>query len=162
MRAWALSHPGEDWRVPRDQVDDAVAQAFARFEVGLMRPDAAFWRDEITRWQRLYGDDLVVPFDTNSARQMAPAFDRWRTAVATGAHTHDGDPVVSAHVKAMHTAHPRGAAPGSDGRLPVVPVKGDDRAKIDGGLADILAYHAAMTMADAAAEVRPGPVAASW
>ena len=75
MRAWAAAHPGEDWRVPRDQVDAAVTQAFERFDVGLMRPDAAFWRDEITRWQRLYGDDVVVPFDTNSARQMAPAFD---------------------------------------------------------------------------------------
>ena len=162
MRAWALAHPGEDWRVPRDQVDEAVAQAFARFDVGLMRPDAAFWRDEITRWQRLYGEAVVVPFDTNSHRQMAPAFDRWRTAVATGAHTHDGDPVVSEHVRAMHTAHPRGAVRGDDGRLPVVPVKGDDRAKIDGGLADILAYHAAMTMAAELAPARSGPPAASW
>ena len=96
----------------RDEVAAAVAEAFARFDVGLMRCDAAFWRDEITRWQRLYGDDVVVPFDTNSHRQMAPAFDRWRTAVATGTHTHDGDPVVSDHVRAMHTAHPRGAARG--------------------------------------------------
>ncbi len=25
MRAWAAAHPGEDWKVPRDEVDDAVA-----------------------------------------------------------------------------------------------------------------------------------------
>jgi hypothetical protein len=146
MAAWANAHPGEDWRVPRDLVDAAVAEAFALFIVGRMLPDAAFWRDEITRWQRLYGDDVVIPFDTNSARKMAPAFDRWRTAVGNGQAPHDGDPTVTAHVLAMHMAHPRGAQVGDDGRIPLVPVKGDDKRKIDGGLADILAYEAAMTM----------------
>ena len=163
MRTWAAAHPGEDWRVPRAEVEAAVAEAFARFDVGLMRPDAAFWRDEITRWQRLYGEDVVVPFDTNSARQMAPAFDRWKTAIANGTALHDGDPVVTEHVKAMHQAHPRGAARDDDGRLPLIPVKGDDRRKIDGGLADILAYTAAMTMPEGTTEpVRSGPVFASF
>lgn len=148
MRIWAAAHPGEDWKVPRAEVQDAVAQAFALYDVGLMRPDAAFWRDEITRWQRLYGDEVVVPFDTNSARVMAPAFDRWRVGVATGAHTHDGDPVVTEHVLAMHQAAARNASRDDDGRVPVVPVRGDDRRLIDGGLADILAYAAAMTMPD--------------
>ena len=146
MRLWAASHPGQEWRVPDAEVDAAVRAAFARFRVGLMRPDAAFWRDYITSWQRLYGDEVVVPFDTNSARAMAPAFDRWRSAVKRGAHTHDGDPVVSDHVKAMHAAAARNAPAGDDGRVPVVPVKGDDKHKIDGGLADVLAYEAAMTM----------------
>lgn len=163
MRLWAADHPGEDWRVPRGEVEAAVAVAFARFDVGLMRPDAAFWRDEITRWQRLYGDEIVIPFDTNSARAMAPAFDRWKVGVATGAHTHDGDPVVSDHVRAMHEAHPRNGARDDDGRLPMVPVKGDDRRKIDGGLADILAYTAAVTMPEPApVAVRRGPSYASF
>lgn len=146
MRAWAAAHPGEEWRVPRAEVEAAVAQAFEMFEVGLMRPDAAFWRDEITHWQRLYGEDVVVPFDTNSARQMAPAFDAWATAVREGTHAHDGDPTVSDHVRAMHRAAARNGQRGDDGRVLHVPTKGDDRAKIDGGLADILARHAAMSM----------------
>lgn len=155
MRTWAAAHPGENWRVPRADVEAAVADAFARFTVGLMRPDAAYWRDEITRWQRLYGDEIVKPFDTNSARVMGPAFDRWKTAVGNGNAPHDGDPVVSEHVKSMHQAHPRNAPPGEDGRIPLVPVKGDDRRKIDGGLADILAYEAAMTMPEAPPERSP-------
>lgn len=146
MRAWALAHPGEDWKVPRDEVEAAVAAAFGTYRVGLMRPDAAFWRDEIGRWQRLYGEDIVRPFDTNSARVMGPAFDRWKTAVGNGTAKHDGDPVVTDHVKAMHQAHPRNASPDEDGRIPLVPVKGDMKRKIDGGLADILAYEAAATM----------------
>ena len=150
MRTWAASHPGEEWKIPRSEVEAAVAEAFARFDVGLMRPDAAFWRDEIERWARLYGEEIVVPFDTNSVRQMAPAFDRWKTAIANGTAPHDGDPVVSEHVKAMHQKHPSGASRDDDGRLPLVPTKGDDRRKIDGGLADILAYTAAMTMPEGA------------
>jgi hypothetical protein len=55
------------------------------------------------------GEDVVVPFDTNSARQMAPAFDAWATAIREGTHAHDGDPVVSEHVRAMHRAAARNA-----------------------------------------------------
>lgn len=146
MVAWAVANPGKSWRVPDAEVDAAVRDAFARFRVGLMFADAAFWRDYITSWQRLYGDEIVQPFDTNSVRKMAPAFDRWRVAVKRGLHTHDGDPVVTDHVKAMHAAPARGGQRDEDGRVPYVPVKGDDRRKIDGGLADILAYEAAMTM----------------
>lgn len=146
MAAWAAANPGKAWRVPDAEVDAAVRDAFARYKVGRMLPDAAFWRDYITSWQRLYGDEVVMPKDTNSARVMAPMFDRWRTAVARGLAPHDGDSVVSDHVKAMHAATPRNGRPDDDGRIPVVPVKGDDRRKIDGGLADILAYEAAMTM----------------
>lgn len=153
--AWAAQHPGQAWRVPDAEVDAAVREAFARFRVGLMRCDAAFWRDYITSWQRLYGDEVVVPLDTNSARVMAPAFDRWRTAVKRGDHTHDGDAVVSEHVKAMHAAPAKRGAPDEDGRVPVVPVKGDEGRKIDGGLADILAYEAAMTMPPAPADRAP-------
>jgi hypothetical protein len=146
MAAWANANPGKQWRVPDAEVDAAVREAFARFTVGRMLPDAAFWRDYITSWQRLYGDDVVMPFDTNSARKMAPAFDRWRMAVKRGLAPHDGDHVVTDHVKAMHAAQPRNGQMTDDGRIPYVPVKGDDRRKIDGGLADILAYEAAMTM----------------
>ncbi|HEY3547765.1 MAG TPA: hypothetical protein VGK17_16960, partial [Propionicimonas sp.] len=64
MRAWRNANPGKEWQVPRSEVEDAVAQAFERFDVGLMLPDASFWRDEITRWQRTYGDTVVRPFDT--------------------------------------------------------------------------------------------------
>ncbi len=163
MRAWAVAHPGEEWRVPRDLVDEAVAQAFERFDVGLMRCDPPFWGDEITRWQRLHGLDVVVPFNTNSARQMGPAFDSWATSVREGTHTHDGDPVVSEHVKAMHKRPATGGQRGDDGRALWVPVKGEDRAKIDGGLADILARHAAATMPDpVVVPERTGPSAVSW
>jgi hypothetical protein len=146
MAKWQLAHPGKEWEVPRAEVNLAVADAFARFRVGRMLCDPAYWRDSITRWASMYGDEVVLAFDTNSANRMAAAFDRWKTAIKTGDHTHDGDPEVTAHVEALHQRKARNAAPDDDGRTPVVPVKGDDRRKIDGALADILAYEAAMTM----------------
>jgi hypothetical protein len=156
MAAWQVAHQGRDWEVPRAEVMAAVAEAFATFTVGRMACDRAYWRDEITKWAGLYGNDakgdpIVVPFDTNSSQRMAPEFDRWKTALATGAHTHDGDPVVTAHVEALHQRKARDQSPDDDGRTPLIPTKGDDRRKIDGGLADILAYWAAMTMP----ELRP-------
>ncbi len=151
MAAWQLEHPGEEWTVPRDAVEEAVATAFARFKVGRMVCDQAYWRDEITRWQGLYGKDsegkpIVLPFDTNSSAQIVPVFDRWKTAIRLGEHHHDGDEVVTAHVEALHQRKAKDQAPDDDGRTPLIPVKGDDRRKIDGGLADMLAYFAAMTM----------------
>jgi hypothetical protein len=100
--------------------------------------------------------------DTNSERQIAPVFDAWTTSVREGTHTHDGDAVVSDHARAVHRAAGRSRSRGDDGRQLLVPVKGDDRAKIDGALADMLARHAALSMAPAAEPVRAGPAAASW
>jgi hypothetical protein len=162
MRIWAAAHPGEEWRVPRAEVQAAVAQAFERFDVGVMRCDASFWRDEITRWEDQYGEKVVVPIDTNVERQIAPVFDAWMTSVREGTHPHDGDPVVTEHAKAVHKAVGRSRSRGDDGRALMVPAKGDDRAKIDGALADMLARWAAVTMPAADGPVRSGPVAASW
>jgi len=152
MAKWQREHPGQTWEVPRAEAEAAVAEAFATYTVGRMNCDPAYWRDEITKWATLYGEEVVLAFNTNSSQRMAPAFDRWKSAVLTGAHTHDDDPVVTAHVEALHQRKARDQSPDDDGRTPLVPVKGDDRRKIDGALADILAYEAAMTMP-------PAPVA---
>ena len=162
MAAWQVAHPGREWKVPRDQVEAAVAEAFATYRVGRMACDPAYWRDELTRWAGLYGADVVLAFETNSSRRMAPEFDRWKTALLTGAHTHDGDPVVTAHVEALHQRKARDQAPDDDGRTPLIPVKGDDRRKIDGALADILAYWAAMTMPAAPKVGYAGPAFMSY
>jgi hypothetical protein len=142
MARWQEQHPGEDWMVPKPEVDAKVAEAFGLFRVGRMHCDPAFWQDYIGRWQAAYGDDVVIPFDTNVPRKASRIFDRWKTGILDGTHHHDGDPVITAHVKATHDVRPRNALPGD----PPVPGKGDDKRKIDGALADMLAGEAAMTM----------------
>jgi hypothetical protein len=154
MVRWKAEHPGDEWQVPRMAVHQAVAEAFARYRVGRFYADPPRWQSEIETWQALYGD-AVLALDTNQATRMAPAVDRWLTAIAEGTHTHDGDPITDAHVKAAHKKKVRLADAEDDMRTRFVLVKGDDRRQIDGAIADVLAFHAAMSMA--APEPEPEP-----
>jgi hypothetical protein len=143
---WENTDGVPDWTVPRPEVHAAVAAAFERYRVGLMLCDPPYWHTELTEWQRLYGEERVVPFDTNQPRRMAPAVNRWMTAISEGSHTHDGDPRLAAHVKAAHLRKVSINAPDDDGRTKWVLEKGEDRQRIDGAVADVLALEAAMTM----------------
>ena len=136
----------DDWTVPRLQVHDAVAEAFARYRVGLFLCDPPKWQTEVEQWAAKYGEDTVLALDTNQARRFAPAVDRWLTGLREGSHTHDGDPLTDAHVKATHLKKVRLVDEEDDGRTRYVLIKGDDGARIDAAVADVLAYEAAMTM----------------
>ena len=150
--AWVrpLNAP-DDWHVDRTDVHDKLARAFATYRVGRLLADPPKWFSEIEGWQALYGKDsegneIVQALDTNQARKFAPAVDRWRTGLAEGTHTHDGDPVTSDHVKAAQLKKVRLADAEDDGRTLYVLIKGEDRRQIDGAVADVLAFEAAMTM----------------
>lgn len=135
-----------DWTVPRTEVNERIAWAFERFSVGRLLFDPPFWRSEGEGWARQYGEDVVVALDTNQPRRFAPAVDRWLTALREGTHTHDGDRLTGEHVKSAHLRKVAAAQDEADGRTKYVLVKGDDRRRIDGAVADVLAYEAALTM----------------
>ena len=149
MLAWQDAHPGREWAVPRDEVHSAVAWALHYYRVGRMYADPPKWWSEIEEWSEWAGNGrdekpIVLAFDTNQPRRMAPAFDRWLTGVAEGLQ-HDGDPITSDHVKALHRRKVR-LADQEDDRTMYVPVKGEDGRQIDAAIADILSLEAAMTM----------------
>lgn len=154
-----------EWKVPRADVHEKVDWAFTYYSVGRMFCDPFKWWTEVETWAAKYGDDSegkprVLALETNQERRFSPPVDRWLTSVreadpATGYMTHDGDPDAGAHVKAMVLRRVRQTELEVDGRTRYVVVKGDDRARIDGGVADILALEAAMTMPPPAEE--PGP-----
>lgn len=150
LAQWQREHPGApDWTVNRTEVHQAIADAFARWDVGLMLCDTPKWYTEIEGWAAQFGEERVLAFDTNQARRFAPAVDRWLTALREGTHTHDDDPLTARHVKAAHLRAVRLADDESDGRTRYVLVKGDDRGRIDAAVTDVLAYEAAMTMTPA-------------
>ena len=156
LAQWRAEHPTErSWRVIRSEVNNAVVEAFAKYRVGLMLCDPPRWQTEIETWAASYGEERVLALDTNQARRMAPAVDRWRTAIAEGTHTHDAHPATSDHVKAAHLRKVNVVADEEDRRTRYVLVKGDDRRKIDGAIADVLAYEAAMTMTEPEPEPEP-------
>lgn len=135
-----------DWRIPRQQVREAIEYAFERYDVGLMLADPPRWNTEIEDWATQFGKERVLAFDTNQARRMAPAVDRWLTGIREGTHKHSGSTALRRHVLAAHLARVHVTMDESDGRSLFVLVKGDDAAWIDAAVADVLAYQAAMTM----------------
>lgn len=148
----------KDWRVPRGEVHAKVRWMFDYYRVGLMLCDPFKWLSEVEGWAEEFGLDKdgkarVRALETNQEARFAPAVDRWLTAnaeadIESGRYTHDGDPDAAAHVTAMHLRRVKRTELEVDGRTRYVVVKGEDKRKIDGGVADILALEAAMTMAD--------------
>lgn len=92
-------NPGDrGWRVPREDVDNAVAVAFDRWNVTELSCDPWGWRSEIESWAKRHGQRNVIEWNTAAASRMAPATDRLYQAVVGRAVTHDDDPRLAAHV----------------------------------------------------------------
>ena len=153
IKRWARPENAKpDWKVPRKDVHAVVADTFDRYRVGRMYADPFKWWTEIEEWSEKFGLDAddkprVLALETNQERRFAPAVDRWRTSIREGQHKHDGDPACTEHVVAAHLKRVRATELETDGRTRYVIVKGDERKRIDGAVADILALEAAMTMA---------------
>lgn len=148
IKAWERPLGGDNWSVPRLEVHAALAETFALYDVGRVLCDPPKWHTEVEQWAQEYGDECVLAFETNSARRFAPACDRWVTALAEGTLTHDASEVLTSHVLAMGRKKARVGDDETDGRTRFVFVKSDVR-KIDAGIAAVLAYEAAMSMAEA-------------
>lgn len=88
----------EDWKVPRLEVHETVGLAMERYEVVELAADPPGWHSEIELWERDYGEDVVVRFDTNQSTRMCPAIDRFRSAVIEKTVTHDGDAQLARHL----------------------------------------------------------------
>lgn len=86
------------WRVPRADVDRAVANAFDRYTVLELACDPWGWRTEIESWAERHGERRVVEYNTAHAGRMAPATDRMYADAADGKFSHDGDPRLAAHI----------------------------------------------------------------
>jgi hypothetical protein len=135
-----------DWRVDRTDVADTLRTTFERYDVGRMFADPPYWQTELEAWALEYGETTVLTLETNQNRKMAPAVDRWLTAIREGTTTHDDDALAADHVQHAHLQRVRLQDDPEDGRTKYVLVKGDDRSRIDVAVADVLAFEAAMTM----------------
>lgn len=89
---------GDDWEVPEDQVDAAVAAAFAEYDVWRMYCDPPHWRDAIARWAGRYGEKRVIEWWTDRRKAMVHAVKAFEEALRAGTITHDGNPAVRRHI----------------------------------------------------------------
>jgi phage terminase large subunit-like protein len=125
----------DDWRVPVDEVMATVADAMGRFQVAELACDPSLWRSELEQWEAMWGD-VVMRIPPTTAR-MAPACNRFYSAVADGMVTHDGDPVLARHLaNAVTKVTPQGTTIVKDGK--------SSPRKIDAAIAAVMAHDRAM------------------
>jgi hypothetical protein len=88
----------DDHRIPRFEVHAAMEEIFSRFKVGRLYYDPPLWSTEGEQWQRQYGEERVLPWETYRTKPMHAALERFVTDLRTGALTHDGCPITANHI----------------------------------------------------------------
>lgn len=94
------------WSIDRDEVDAKVAETFEKFKVVAFFGDPPLWQDYVDKWEREYGDQLVIKaspskaieFWTKNDAPMAKALERLHTAICSGAVRHGNHLVLTRHV----------------------------------------------------------------
>lgn len=125
-------------RVPRDEVHAAVASLFANYRVARFYCDPPYWATEVeVDWPLLYGDHVVLPWQTNRIPQMFAALDRFVSDLLSGRLTHDGCEVTTRHV-----ANARKILRPNDRYILGKP-QGAYHQKIDAAVTSVLAHEAA-------------------
>lgn len=129
-------NPGRaGWRVPREQVEEKVAEAFDVWKVAEMLCDPPYWGAEIAQWSTRWRNK-VVEFPTYSRARMAPACTTFYSAVLERTLSHDGDPRLARHVSnAVVKESPLGSY--------ITKADKDSPAKIDLAVAAVIAYQVA-------------------
>jgi phage terminase large subunit-like protein len=130
------------WRVPALEVDAAVRDAFARYNVWRMYADPPYWQEWVAKWQGLFGEERVIPWWTNRTRQMASALEAFDTAIDEGTMQHDGDPDLRRHIG---NARRRDLPQRNEQNLPLWVIqkdRSDSPNKIDLAMAAILGWEA--------------------
>jgi hypothetical protein len=98
---------GEGWEVPRDQVEDAVHNTFATYDVVGFFADVALWESEVEAWSEEYRTRLHVKASGKSSvgrdmrgglPEITQANERLVAAVEAGRVKHTGHHTLRRHV----------------------------------------------------------------
>lgn len=127
----------DEWegRIPRGEVNAAVAEMFARYQVARFYVDPRHWETQADAWALEYGEDVVVQWPTNVINRMFAALVRFLEDTTELSTTHDGDKTARVHALAARKV----AKPGDKYILG----KPAESQKIDILMADVLAHEAA-------------------
>lgn len=135
---------GQDWEVPRAQVDSAVHEAFSAFEVQGFYADVALWESYISEWSELYGEGLAVKAPGKDAigwdmrtslKASTLANERLMRSIFDRKLAHDGDRKLRRHVlNARRRTNNYGVSFGKESR--------ESPKKVDAYAALLLAHEA--------------------
>ena len=95
--AWERPPDRLAWVVPTHEVEAALFQALADYEVAELAADPYYWREHLERWSYERGAP-VVEWPTNVLSRIVPATREFYTAVVERRLTHDGDPRLERHI----------------------------------------------------------------
>jgi hypothetical protein len=93
---------GDDYEHPMDEVDGAVSDAMETFTVWRIYCDDQWIDGLVDEWQGRWGEKRVISWHTNRPRQIVWAVRNYTAAVNAGDLSHDGDPVMAAHIANAH------------------------------------------------------------
>jgi hypothetical protein len=68
-----------EWRVPIDEVDEAVDFLFSTWDVWRLTGDPPYYREDMSRWAGKYGDDRVIEWWTAERKKTAYALREFKT-----------------------------------------------------------------------------------
>jgi hypothetical protein len=89
----------EDYEHPLDEVDGAMEDAFAHFDVWRVYIDPQYIDALVNVWQGRWGEKRVLPWRTNRPRQMAWAVRGFTDGIKAGEWSFNGDPEFARHLK---------------------------------------------------------------
>jgi hypothetical protein len=152
----------QPWEVPSDEVNAAMADAFARFDVWRLYADKPHWETYVDAWSGEFGEERVINWPTNQHRKMAASVRSFSTAVNDGTLSHSGDAAYARHVG---NAHRKDVGATDDGEPLFVIVKEGPMSplKIDLAVAGVLSWQARQDAVAAGAKPRgPRSFAVEW
>lgn len=91
-------------RIPRGEVRAAWDELVERYDLRRIYCDPGFhdetsWESEIEAWATRHGEEVFVPWPTNSLQRMWPAVRRFESDLAGGQIRQDGCPITTTHMR---------------------------------------------------------------
>lgn len=123
-------------RIPKGEVQAAVAELFDRYDVERFYCDEdPIWATQIDEWALEHGDERVIKFPTHVAKRTYFALDRYLNDLSERSTTHDDCPIARTHALNARKVAQRGDK--------YILGKPSEHQKIDVLMADVLAHEAA-------------------
>lgn len=143
IAAWERPHNAPDnWQVPEDEVDSAVAGCFERWNIWRMYADPPYWQTWVAKWSGQFGAEKVIEWWTNRRVPMTRAIESYQTAIMTSGLSHDGNEVLARHIA---NAHKHNLPQRDEQGRPLFLIRkerSDSPFKIDLAMAGILSWEA--------------------
>lgn len=95
---WEQPFGDDNWEVPASEVEEAIAEAFRRWDVWRLYADPPYWESYVDKWAGEYGQDRVMLWWTNRQKPMSYALRGYRNAMTDGTVTHDGNQAFGRHI----------------------------------------------------------------